>query len=588
MGFGTFRRIWELMSAPERRGGIALLGLMFFGMVLETLSVGLVVPVLALLTQPDYASRVPALGRLIARLGNPSRETLILGAMLSLTAAFIVKNVYLAFVTWRQMRFAFRVPAQLSRRLFAVYLRQPYAFHLRRNSAELLRNVTTEVSTFAYNAMMPALLLLSEAMVLVGLCTLLLFVEPLGALVTVSLLGFAAWAFHRVTRKRSEQWGFARQHHEGLRIQHLQQGFGGVKDILLLGRESEFLEQYDGHNMRSARMASIHSTVQQLPRMWLELLAIVGLTVLVGSMIAQGRPFGAVIPTLGLFAAAAFRLMPSANRAIASAQSLRYGLPVIDVLGTEMKLAGAAAPREDKTVARPFQDELTLDNVDFTYEGAPGPALKHLSITVRRGECVGFIGSSGAGKSTLVDVVLGLLTPQSGDVRVDGQSLRSAARNWQNQIGYVPQSIYLTDDTLRRNVAFGLANEHIDEAAVWRAIRAAQLEEYVRALPEGLDTLVGERGVRLSGGQRQRIGIARALYHDPAVLVLDEATSSLDVATERGVMQAVRALHDTKTIVIVAHRLTTVEHCSRLYRLERGEVVEEGTPATILAQRQSG
>jgi ABC-type multidrug transport system fused ATPase/permease subunit len=232
----------------------------------------------------------------------------------------------------------------------------------------------------------------------------------------------------------------------------------------------------------------------------------------------------------------------------------------------------------------PLRHTLELHRVSFTYPAAHAPSLTDLSLTVRRGESVGFVGASGAGKSTLVDIVLGLLASEAGEVWVDGKNIQTNLRNWQDQIGYVPQSIFLTDDTLRRNVAFGLANEQIDEAAVWRAIRAAQLDELVHTLPQGLDTVVGERGIRLSGGQRQRIGIARALYHDPGVLVLDEATSSLDTTTERGVIQAVNALRGDKTVLIVAHRLSTVEHCDRLYRLEQGKVIEEGTPSAMVKQ----
>jgi ABC-type multidrug transport system fused ATPase/permease subunit len=261
-------------------------------------------------------------------------------------------------------------------------------------------------------------------------------------------------------------------------------------------------------------------------------------------------------------------------------QSLRYGLPVINVLHEELNLAipKVAATRSPVT---PFHEGLELSRVTYTYPGAAEPALKNVSLLIQRGESVGFVGASGAGKSTLVDILLGLLTPDTGEMLVDGKDIQLNLRNWQDQIGYVPQSIFLTDDTLRRNVAFGLANEQIDDVAVQRAIRAAQLEEFVTSLPDGQETFVGERGIRLSGGQRQRIGIARALYHDPAVLVLDEATSALDTATEAGVIQAVTALQGTKTVIVVAHRLSTVEHCNRLYRLHEGRLLEEGPPTTM-------
>lgn len=578
------QKIWWLLTPVERRRALALLLLMLIGMVLETLGIGLVVPMIALLTASDSRDRFPVLGPVLAALGNPRHELVVTAAMLGLVGVYLIKTLYLAFLVWLQSRFAYGIHAQLSQRLFTIYLRQPYAFHLHRNSAQLLRNVTGEVHMFTNGAMMPGMLLVSETLVLMGLFALLLAVEPVGAVLVVGFLGVTGWGFHRATRGRIARWGLARQHHEGLRIQHLQQGLGGVKDVKLLGRETEFLEQYRAHNVQSARAGQLQYTVQQLPRLWLELLAVSGLAALVLSMLWQGRAVEAVLPTLGLFAATAFRLMPSVNRSLNSLNSLRYALPVVNTLYAESRLPTPEAENR-RIVTQPFREALELEKVTFAYAGATVPALSDLSLVVRRGESVGFIGTSGAGKSTLVDVLLGLLVPIGGEVRVDGRNIHADIRNWQNQIGYVPQSIFLTDDTLRRNVAFGLSDGQIDDAAVWRTIHAAQIDEFVRSLPNGLDTRVGERGVRLSGGQRQRIGIARALYHDPAILVMDEATSSLDPATERDVMRAVMTLHGEKTIVLVAHRLTTVEYCDRLYRLERGKVVEEGTPESMLVTK---
>ena len=308
-------------------------------------------------------------------------------------------------------------------------------------------------------------------------------------------------------------------------MQHLQQGLGGVKELMLLGRERECLTQYERHNIGSARAVSVHQILQQLPRLGLELLAVCGLAGLVMVMLGSGRPLESLLPVLGLFAAAAFRLLPSANRVINAVQSVRYSLPAIRVIHEEVLLSRTA----EHSAAMPapavrFRDELTLQRVSFRYPGTPADTLHEINMQIPCGACVGFIGESGAGKSTLVDVILGLQPPSNGVVSVDGTDIWRNLRGWQALIGYVPQSIFLTDDTLRRNVAFGLADEEIDATAVRRAVVAAQLDDFIATLPDGLETTVGERGVRLSGGQLQRIGIARALYHDPEVLVLDEAT----------------------------------------------------------------
>jgi ATP-binding cassette, subfamily B, bacterial PglK len=576
----TLRKIRLILSSTERRSALVLLALMVVGMALETLCTGLVIPAIALMTQQNLATSYPWSEPLLGGLGNPSHAELIVMVMLGLVGIYLLKNLFLAILAWRQTRFAFGVQAQLSQRLFTAYLRQPYTFHLQRNSAQLIRNVTGEVGMFA-DAIVSSLNLSTELLVLLGISSLLLLVEPLGTLIAVLVLAGAAWGFHWGTRSRIARWGESRQHHEGLRMQHLQQGLGGAKDVKLLGRESDFLAQYRTHSTQSARAGQYQATLQLLPRLWLELLAVVGLATLVIAMLAQGRDVASIVPTLGLFAAAAFRLMPSVNRILAAVQSLRYSAPVVNTLHYEISLATADPDSRDKGHRRQarvislYETEIRLVDVSYNYPSASTPALRGVSIHISKGESVGFVGPSGSGKSTLVDVVLGLLTPSAGLVAVDGQDIQKNLRAWQDQIGYVSQSIYLTDDTLRRNVAFGLPDEEIDDAAVRRAVQAAQLDEFVAALPEGIETLVGERGIRLSGGQRQRIGIARALYHDPAVLVLDEATSALDTATERSVMQAVTALQGSKTLLIVAHRLSTVENCNRLYRLEQGRIAVE-------------
>jgi ABC-type multidrug transport system fused ATPase/permease subunit len=561
---------------------VVLTAMMVVGMGLEMLGVGLVVPMLVFLTRPDYVGQFPDQEAILAEWGIAGREELVIAAMLVLVVIFLVKAVFLAGLIWAQTRFAFAVQAKLSQRLFAAYLMQPYTFHLQRNSAQLLRNLTSEIGLFTSYVLVPGFLVITEFLVVLGLCALLLVMEPFAAVVVIVVMTGASWIFDRLTRRKIAHWGFERQHHEGLRIQHVQQGLGGAKEVKVLGREREFLEQYRQHNERTAHVSHLQIALSQMPRLWLELLAVVGLATLVLAMLAQGRQLESVVATLGLFAAAAFRVIPSANRIIAAGNTVRYSGPIIDTLYDEMQLEASVSPADAHDGA-PFRETLELKSVTFTYPGAAQPALRNMSFLVRRGESVGIMGASGTGKSTLVDVLLGLLVPQSGDVVVDGESIRKNPRNWQRQIGYVPQSIYLIDDTLRRNVALGLANEQIDDAAVWRSLRDAQLDEFVRTQPEGLDTIVGERGVRLSGGQRQRIGIARALYHDPAVLVLDEATSSLDTVTERGVIEAVTALHE-KTIVVVAHRLSTVAHCDRVLSIESGSVAKEDARPAALAR----
>lgn len=570
-----YKKFIELLSPREQKQLPGLLFLILIGMLLEALGIGMVIPALTLMTQNNVLGNHPALQPLFNFLGNPGQRQLVIEGMLALLGLYAFKTGFLMFMLWKQNKYIFGLQESLSNRLFTGYLSQPWSFHLQRNSAQLIRNATTEVSVLTNLTTQSAMVLVTEGFVLLGIIVLLIAIEPLGASLVIGVLGFAAWAFHHSVRNYLLRLGEGRQFHEGLRLQHLQQGLGGAKDVKIFGRERNFLAQYHVHNEGSAHASRIHRTLTDFPRLWLELLAVGGLSMLVLVLIAQGKELNALIPVMGLFAAAAFRIAPSANRILGALQNLRYSLPVINTLYDEIQLFDNTVLPQQSNVL-PFTQSLRLEHITYRYTNAEHRALNAINFNITPGTSVGFIGTSGSGKSTLVDVILGLLTPESGQVMLDGVDIQTNLRGWQDQIGYVPQTIFLTDDTLRRNIAFGLPNHLIDNAAVDRALKLAQLEEFVCSLSQGLETLVGERGVRLSGGQRQRIGIARALYHDPAVLVLDEATSALDMATEKGVMEAINALQGEKTLLIVAHRLSTVAHCDWVYQMEDGCLIEAG------------
>jgi ABC-type multidrug transport system fused ATPase/permease subunit len=541
------------------------------GMFLETISLGIVVPIIGILTQDDYQQKYPFI---VDIFGNLSREELISAVMVAMVLIYVVRSLFLFWSLWIQKGFSASVSGRLSQSLFSIYLRQPYMFHLQRNSSTLMRNAKNATSVVTCGVD-PFLVLLTDGLVAIAMFALLIAVEPVGTLAVLLVFGLSTFVFQRTTRRRIDNWGYQVDYHETKILQHLQEGFGGAKDVKVLGRENEFLSQHEKHLGESIRINRIYNVILTLPRSFMEIITIVGLCLLVVSMVVRGRELADIVPILGLFAAAAFRVMPSINRLLMATQTLIFNRSIIASVYKDF-LLDSPESHSLKSETK-FATQLELTDVSFKYPTAATASLQNVSLVVKRGEAVGFVGPSGAGKSTLVDVILGLFAPTSGVVKVDGQDVQQNLRNWQNQIGYVPQAIYLTDDTLRRNVAFGLNDENIDDNLVRNAIRLAQLEEFVATLPEKLETVVGERGVRLSGGQRQRIGIARALYHNPSVLVLDEATSSLDTPTEHGVMQAVQALQGSKTVLIVAHRLSTVEYCDRLYKIENARITEEGT-----------
>jgi ABC-type multidrug transport system fused ATPase/permease subunit len=574
----TLSKIWSILTASERARAIGLMGLMLVSMILEMLGIGLVVPALAAMSSDQPATPSPAVAQWLAWLGNPSRQQLLLGGLLLLLLLYAFKAAFVLFVSWRQLRFVAALQERISRQLYTAYLSQPWTYHLQRNSAEMIRTLN-DISPFASTCTV-ILGALAEMLVVLGVMGLLIWIEPVGAITVGVLMAVATYALDRTTKSRLVRWGRLGQHHMALMFKHLYQGLGGAKDVKVLGCEQDFIDQYSSHRSQMVRMHSRQTFFAQIPRLWYELLAVAGLCILTAVMFWQGKSTQAMIPTLGLFAAASFRMMPSVNRLAAAMQGLRYGQANIETIHSELALQPEHIPQAGERLG--FSKSIHLENVAFRYPTGHENALDGVSLEIPHGSAIGIIGGSGAGKSTLVDVILGLLAPSAGRVTVDGVDITTDIRGWQDLIGYVPQAIYLCDDTIRRNVAFGIPEDTIDDAAVSRALRSAQLDDLIARLPTGVETIVGEQGVRLSGGQRQRIGIARALYHDPQVLVLDEATSALDTETEQGVMEAVNALHGAKTLIIVAHRFSTIANCDRIYSLDRGRIAKTGTYAEVV------
>ena len=569
------KMVWRALAAIERRKLFFVWFLALVGMILELLSLGLIIPLMGLLTQDDYVDRYPELFRMM---GEPSQQKILVVGVLFILFVYLVKAIFTYYSNWVQRAFLNKAKARLSSELFQRYLRQPYSFHLDNNSSTLITNAENG-RTIISGGLEPLLILLTDGLIASGMFILLLIVEPLGTLCVLVLFAVASVLFQFSTRKRIHAWGIAKKVESRLVLKHLQQGLGGVKEVKIMGREQLFLAEHKRSVDASMEVDRRFMMLQVIPRLWLELLALVGLVVLVLAMISSGDSVSEVLPVLGLFAATSFRIIPSINRILASVQTLGYSKPIIRSVYDDLQLSFPEIPELGTEIR--FSKAVCFENVNFKYSNAVGNANENLSFCIGKGEAVGIIGHSGAGKSTLVDILLGLLQPTSGSVLVDGIDIQNNLRSWQDHIGYVPQTIYLVDDTVSRNVAFGLPDDMIDHDAVARSITAAQLDEFVLSLPDGLNTIVGERGVRLSGGQRQRIGIARALYNDPDILVLDEATSSLDTETEQGVMDAVKQLLGTKTIVIIAHRTTTVSYCTKVYKMDNAQIVGSGLPSEM-------
>ena len=574
LDFETIRKAWAVYPKQSKRRVPFVMLLGILGTAVEAFGIGLVIPVMTTMSKASPGNSGSVLQPLFNFFGIRAVGTMVGVAVLSIVVAFIIKNVYQLFYSWYVQRFSNFSSQQLSSMLFRSFLRRPYTFHLQRNSSELLNVVQQEVG-MTLGIVTSTTGLLKEILLGGSVAVLMFITEPVAAASTLTILIFGSILYTKVTKPRIAYFGQQRQKIQAPLMRYLLQGFGGVKDIQVLGRAEDFSTQYEQQNLVVQDASLRYSLIRQIAPMWTELLAMSGLTVVVWVMVWQGRAPDRIIPLLGLFVIATWRFVPSINNVIGLINSLSYSKPAVESLYNEFEYI--KKQNEIVKTQAVFTDKIEMRNLTFSYANTLAPSLRDVNIVVRKGETVGFIGPSGAGKSTLVDVILGLLPPSSGELLVDGVNMHEHNIEWQSTIGYVAQAIYLTDDTIRRNVAFGIAENEIDDVALERSLKSAQLWEFVQGLPDKTHSIVGERGIRVSGGQRQRIGIARALYHEPQVLVLDEATSSLDIETETEVMSAIRALQGFKTILIVAHRLSTVQHCDRVYRIEDATIVGEGT-----------
>ena len=564
----------ELTRGEKARvASVGAVALLMVG--LEMLSLGSFIPVVGLLTQDAALDEVR--DRFDA-VSSWSDVQILSAGLAGLVLLFVVKNMVALVGGWYQRTVSADLATRLAHEQFQSYLRQPYSFHTATNSSVLIRNMQN-ASTVVTSGVDPIMSIVTEGLVAAGVVVLLLVVDPMVTGAVLVAFGFAGWSFNRTTRRRIVELGQRRNAHLGDTLREQQQGLGGIKEILLSGRSETFVERHLVHVRANNRINRTYGTIQQLPRLWLEILTVSGLAVLVLLSVARGREPSEALPILGLFAVAVFRVQPSITKVLISLQSIAFAAPVVEALRRGALPVPEPAPPGGPTG---FERSVAFDRVTFAYPGSTEPVLDGASFEIRRHERIGLVGPSGAGKSTIVDLLLGLLDPTGGRILVDGTDLREVRRSWQDLVGYVPQHIFLLDDSVRRNVAFGEPDAGIVDADVREALRRAQLDAFVDSLPGGLDTKVGERGVRFSGGQQQRLGIARALYHQPPVLVLDEATSALDATTERGVAAAIEEVGRSRTVVIVAHRVSTLASCDRILEVGSGRVSDLGPPTAAL------
>ena len=574
-------KLLALLTSAERKRAGFLMGMILVMAFLDMLGVASILPFMAVLANPDVVQRNALLNTAFTNshyIGIDTPEQFLLALGVSVFVLLVTSLAFKALTTYAQTRFALMREFSIGKRLVEGYLHQPYSWFLSRHSADLGKTILSEVSTVISYGMIPLMTLMAQSTVALALLILLIIVEPQLALSVGMVLTLTYASIFAVMSGWLKRLGQARVEANEERFTAVSEAFGAAKEVKVGGLEQAYIQRFAKPAEIYAKGQAAAQVISQLPRFALEGIAFGGILLVLLYLMVKSGSFAAALPIIALYAFAGYRLMPALQQSYQALAQLRFAGPALDALHKDLSSLQAANTQRCNLSPLPLTQAITLSQVSYRYPNAQQPALKGIDLNILAHSTVGFVGATGSGKTTTVDVILGLLEPEEGFLRVDGQVITATnRRQWQRSIGYVPQHIYLADDSVAANIAFGVASRDIDQPALERAAKIANLHEFVvNDLPQGYDTTVGERGVRLSGGQRQRIGIARALYHNPQVLILDEATSALDNLTEQAVMEAVNNLGQDITIILIAHRLSTVRQCDQIYLLERGELQAQG------------
>lgn len=578
-----YRKLMVLLDRQQKKKMVLLVFLMLIGAILETLGVSMILPVMNVVLEEDAIAKHWYLQVIcdIFHVDNSNQLTILV--MVGLVLVFVIKNIFLFFQQKVQLKFVYTNQFATSRRMMINFMQRPYEYYLNADTAVIQRSITSDVNNM-YGLILALLQLVSEGIVFVCLAGICLVEDVWMSLTVTALLVVALLVIKCILKPIMRKAGEENQEFYSGLYKWIDQSVMGIKEIKIARKENYFINEYSKCGAGYVGAVQRYNLYNSTPRLLIESLAIAGMILYLMIRLLNGTEAADIVPQLGLLAVAAMRLIPCANRINNHLTSISYFEPffmgVSDNLQEEIR--DANIDYDEETYRKKvdvekltIKKEIALQNITYKYPNTDVLIFDHADMTIPIGNAVGIVGTSGAGKTTIVDILLGLLQLENGRILADGVEVREHYDSWLKNIGYIPQTIFMIDSTIRKNVAFGYPDEEIDDDKVWEALREAQLDEFVRGLPEGLDTGIGERGIRLSGGQRQRIGIARALFEDPEVLVLDEATSALDNETEAAIMDSINRLHGRKTLVIIAHRLQTIEKCDMVYRVVNGKIVTE-------------
>jgi ATP-binding cassette subfamily C protein len=558
---------------------------MFIGALLETIGVGAIPAFVSVIAFPEQILKYPFLNPLFKYFDLTTSKQLLIYSGIALLIVFIIKNIFISFVYYLQARFTKNRQNDLSHRLFALYINAPYSFHLKNDSSVLLRNVNQETQRVITGILNPVQTIIMQSLILISISILLLAAEPIVTVFAGTVLGLSSGLFLKVLHAKTKREGQVAQKERQVSIQVINQGLGGIKEVLISGNSGYFTKKFLTSIRRMTSADAFILVAEKISQPFLECIIVLGILAVAGILLLMGRSIESIAPTLALFGAALIRLKSCMIMIVSSFTNLRYNAVAINPIWEDLNTVSAPiTPLNTSTITNRLQNSIKIDAIKYTFPGSGKPAIKDINLTILKAESVALVGPTGSGKTTLVDLLLGLLKPDEGAILEDGVDINNNLTEWHQKIGYIPQFIFLLNDTIKNNIAFGLEDSEIDEKKLQNAVSTAQLEKFVFTLPEGVETIVGERGIRLSGGQRQRIGIARALYNNPEILIMDEATSALDNITEDLLIQALEKLKQDRTIIMIAHRLSTIKNCDTLYFIKEGNIIASGNYEELLSK----
>ena len=568
----SLKNIWSVLNSSQRKESYLIFTLLILGMLIETLSIGLFFPVISILFKIGNASSDLLEKFSSAFFAEISHEKLVVFSLLLLLAVYLLKNLFLTLIAKIEIKKIIDIKLKTAERLYSNFLLNPFSFHLKNNSSKLINYNIDQIDSFG-NSLYNCINLFAEILIVIGIVSILFVFEPRSTLLILFLAIVFGLTFFLSFYKKISFLSEKRLENRSLKIRDLQEGFGSIKEIKIYNKENFFIDTFKKHNRAVFDIEAFEDFIKRLPRLWFEFLCIlVFISTLIFLTIYYDYDILKITPVLGLFGAASIRLIPSINRIIVAIQSINFGQAAINMIYENFKTQGQKKRDIKQVLTRKLKDKIILKNLNFSYDGDKN-IIENINMEIKKGDFIGIFGETGSGKTTLLNLLLGLIVPTKGQILIDDNNIMENISNWQAQIGFVPQSIYLLDDTVKKNVAFGIIEDKINLKSLDEAINNSELDKFISSLEKNLETNVGERGARISGGQLQRVGIARALYKNSEILIFDEATSSLDTETEEKLMETINKIKNNKTIIFVSHKKKPMMYCNKLYELKDNKLL---------------